>query len=265
MTVVKALTIAGSDSGGGAGIQADVKTFQELGSFGMSVVTAVTAQNTIGVHGVYPIPEEGIVEQIDAIGKDLPPNATKTGMLFSSNIIKAVSGRIREYNLSNIVVDPVMVAKGGAKLLQDDAVKSLKESLLPLATVVTPNIPEAEILTGLTINTVADQKEAAKRIVSMGAKSVVVKGGHGVGAKIIDLFYDGDQFVEHPSKRIETPHTHGTGCTFSAAITAELAQGKSMKEAVQVGKLFIQRGIEQTLGIGQGHGPTNHWAYKQSL
>ena len=264
MTVYKALTIAGSDSGGGAGIQADLKTFQELGVYGMSAVTAVTAQNTLGVHGVYPTSVEGVIEQINAIGDDLKPGALKTGMLFSKDIIEAVSDRIDEYEWTNLVIDSVMIAKGGAKLLQDDAVHALKEKLIPKATVVTPNIPETEALTDSKIETLEDRKHAAKSIIELGAKSVVVKGGHGKEKDVVDLFYDGSTFTELTSPRVDTKHTHGTGCTFSAAITAELAKGNSIREAVVIAKDFIRAAIENQLGIGGGHGPTNHWAYHQT-
>ncbi|MBR7554665.1 bifunctional hydroxymethylpyrimidine kinase/phosphomethylpyrimidine kinase [Allobacillus sp. GCM10007491] len=263
MIIAKALTIAGSDSGGGAGIQADLKTFQELDAYGMSIITAVTAQNTLGVHGVYPVPIEGIVEQIDAIGNDMGTNALKTGMLFSSEIIEAVSERIHHYQWDNVVIDPVMIAKGGAKLLQDEAVNALIDTLIPLSTVVTPNIPEAEMITNRKINTVEDRKKAAKDIVQMGATSVVMKGGHGSADDVVDLFFDGETFVEMTSPRIDTRHTHGTGCTFSAAITAELAKGVEIKQAVLTAKDFIRAAIETELGIGEGHGPTNHWAYKK--
>ncbi|MCA1055758.1 bifunctional hydroxymethylpyrimidine kinase/phosphomethylpyrimidine kinase [Rossellomorea aquimaris] len=263
MTVFKALTIAGSDSGGGAGIQADLKTFQELGAYGMSAITAVTAQNTLGVHGVYPVTTEGIVKQIDAIGEDLGTDALKTGMLFSSEVIEAVSERIRHYGWKNVVVDPVMIAKGGAKLLQDEAVRALIEKLVPLTAVITPNIPEAEVLTGKKIETLDERKEAAERLVDMGADSVVIKGGHAEDSEVVDLFYDGKAFEELISPRIDTRHTHGTGCTFSAAVTAQLAKGYSMKEAVVTGKAFIRAAIEDELGIGGGHGPTNHWAYQK--
>ncbi|TMU85118.1 bifunctional hydroxymethylpyrimidine kinase/phosphomethylpyrimidine kinase [Bacillus sp. BHET2] len=263
MTVHKALTIAGSDSGGGAGIQADLKTFQELGSYGMSVVTAVTAQNTLGVHGVYPVSIEGIVKQMDAIGQDLEPHALKTGMLHSGEVIIAVSERIHHYGWKNLVVDPVMIAKGGAKLLQDEAVIALKEQLIPLAAVITPNLPEAEVITGIKINTLDDRKDAAKILIEMGAKSVVIKGGHANDDQVIDLFYDGESFEEMISPRIDTRHTHGTGCTFSAAVAAQLANGVDTKEAVMSGKAFIRAAIENPLGIGNGHGPTNHWAYNK--
>lgn len=261
----KALTIAGSDSGGGAGIQADIKTFQELQVFGMSALTAVTAQNTLGVHGVYPLPAEAVKQQIQAIAEDMGTDAVKTGMLFSSEIIQAVAEKVKQYGLKNLVVDPVMIAKGGASLLQDEAVSALKECLIPLATVITPNIPEAEVLAGMTIHTLDDKKQAAKKLLSLGVKYVVIKGGHSENDnnEAIDLLYDGQQFTYFKSIRINTKNTHGTGCTFSAAIAAELAKGKSVKDAVQVAKDFIQAAIEEDLGIGNGHGPTNHWAYKR--
>jgi hydroxymethylpyrimidine/phosphomethylpyrimidine kinase len=263
LMVYKALTIAGSDSGGGAGIQADLKTFQELEVFGMSAITAVTAQNTLGVQGVYPLPLEAVAQQIDSVVVDLRPHAVKTGMLFSSSIIHLVASKIKEHQLQNIVVDPVMIAKGGAPLLQKEAIASLKSELLPLADVITPNIPEAEVLTGMEIRTIDDRKEAAKALHQLGVNYVVMKGGHGDGEQLVDLLYDGVRFYEWVSPRIETKHTHGTGCTFAAAITAQLAKGKTIYEAVDTAKQFIQAAIEDELGIGQGHGPTNHWAFRR--
>jgi hydroxymethylpyrimidine/phosphomethylpyrimidine kinase len=263
MSVVKALTIAGSDSGGGAGIQADLKTFQELDVFGMSAITAVTAQNTLGVQGVYPLPVEAIVQQLQSIADDLAPQAIKTGMLFSSELIEAVAGAIKSNKWTNVVIDPVMIAKGGASLLQQEAIQALKKSLIPLATVITPNIPEAEVLTELTIKTMDDRKEAAKILAAYGATTVVIKGGHGQEEEANDLIYDGHEFHVISSPRIQTQNTHGTGCTFSAAITAELAKGKKVVEAVKVAKKFIHMAIKHDLYIGSGHGPTNHWAYRK--
>jgi hydroxymethylpyrimidine/phosphomethylpyrimidine kinase len=260
MAVARALTIAGSDSGGGAGIQADLKTFTVLGVFGMSALTAITAQNTLGVHGIYNLPLEAIEKQIDAVWSDLGVDAVKTGMLSQVPIIETVARKIKEHGIPNLVVDPVMVAKGGARLLEQEAQTALIEHLLPLATVVTPNLPEAQVLTGMEIRTIADMKEAAKRIHAFGAKHVVVKGGHLAG-DAHDVLFDGNSFIEFSSKRHETPHTHGTGCTFSAAITAELAKGKTVQEAVATAKEFITCAIRDTLGLGHGHGPTNHWAY----
>lgn len=263
MSISKALTIAGSDSGGGAGIQADLKTFQELNVFGMSAITAVTAQNTLGVHGVFPLTADAVVQQIEAIGSDLGADAIKTGMLFNSEIIEAVSDQIKRFNWSRVIVDPVMIAKGGASLLQDEAVEALKNHLLPLALVVTPNIPEAEVLTGMKVNNLDDRQTAAKILHSYGVKNVVIKGGHADSEEqLVDLLFDGTEFSYFTSRRIDTKNTHGTGCTFAAAITAEVAKGKSIFDAVETAVDFIQEAIKEDIGLGLGHGPTNHWAYQ---
>ncbi|OMF74404.1 bifunctional hydroxymethylpyrimidine kinase/phosphomethylpyrimidine kinase [Paenibacillus glucanolyticus] len=359
--VPRALTIAGSDSGGGAGIQADLKTFQELGVYGMSAITAITVQNTLGVHGVYPLPPEAAAEQIKAVGSDLGVDALKTGMLFNAEIIRLVANQIHKFGWEKVVVDPVMIAKGGAELLQNEAVLAMKEHLLPLALVVTPNIPEAEVLAGMRIRTMEDRREAARRIHALGPKIVVIKGGHDEGGpdredrdheeariygisagadreenlekhleehleehsdkymkeilaehteehmekhievhldvvnhsydqartamhsekyshmnspifkavgndrdpQVIDLIYDGAAFTELSGKRVNTVQTHGTGCTFSAAIAAGLAQGMNAFDAIRSGRSFIQAAIEDGLNLGQGHGPTNHWAYQR--
>ncbi|PWK13077.1 bifunctional hydroxymethylpyrimidine kinase/phosphomethylpyrimidine kinase [Tumebacillus permanentifrigoris] len=260
-TIARALTIAGSDSGGGAGIQADLKTFTVLGAYGMSALTAITAQNTLGVHGIYNLPLEAIEQQIDAVATDLGIDAVKTGMLSQVPIIETVARKIKQHNIPNLVVDPVMVAKGGAKLLENDSQQAMIEWLLPLATVVTPNLPEAEVLTNREVKTIQDMKEAARRIHNFGAKYVVVKGGHLEGGDALDILFDGQTFEQFVSPRHETKHTHGTGCTFSAAITAELAKGTPIREAVAIAKEFITCAIRDTLGLGTGHGPTNHWAY----
>lgn len=261
----KALTIAGSDSGGGAGIQADLKTFQELEVYGMSALTAVTAQNTLGVHAVYPMTAEAVVKQIQAIGDDIGTDAVKTGMLFNAEIIEAVSENIRKYQWENLVVDPVMIAKGGASLLQSEAVTAMKQYLLPLAKVITPNIPEAEVLTGMSIGTYEQKQEVARKLHEFGVQNIVIKGGHDENqTESTDLLFDGRNFYTFTSKRIQTKNTHGTGCTFSAAITAQLAKGRTIFDAVQLGKNFIQAAIEEQLEIGQGHGPTNHWAFKRA-
>lgn len=260
-----ALTIAGSDSGGGAGIQADLKTFQELGVFGTSALTAVTAQNTLGVHGVYPIEAAGVTAQIQAVLDDFSVGAVKTGMLFSADIIEAVAVSLRNNGCPPLVIDPVMIAKGGASLLKDEAVTALKVHLLPLATLVTPNIPEAEVLADMAIQSSADYEEAAHRILGLGAKAVILKGGHSNDAQFAEDFFfgaDGYSFTIK-SERIATKDTHGTGCTFSAAITAFIAQGKSLQEAVREAKVFIQAAISDGLQLGGGHGPTNHWAYNR--
>lgn len=266
MSINRALTIAGSDSGGGAGIQADLKTFQELGVYGMTALTAVTAQNTIGVQDVFPLTAEMVQKQMESVGDDIGVHALKTGMLFNAEIITAVAETISRYNWAKVVVDPVMIAKGGASLLQQQAVSAMKTELLPLAMVVTPNIPEAEVLTGMEIKTEADKHEAAKKLFELGVKNVVIKGGHDENtSESIDLLYDGIDFTTFRNTRIQTKNTHGTGCTFSAAITAELAKGSSIHVAVSIAKNYIQAAIEHDLHIGSGHGPTNHWAYKQKL
>lgn len=263
MTVYRALTIAGSDSGGGAGIQADLKTFQELEVYGMSAITAVTAQNTLGVQGVYPVPVSGIEQQIDSIAADLQPDAVKLGMLFNEDTIRSVVKKIEAYHWDKVIIDPVMVAKGGASLLQNDAVKTVREVLLPHAFIVTPNIPEAEVLSGIEIKNIDDRKRAAIRMHESGAKNVLIKGGHESGDIVIDLLFNGREFQEFASTRINTRHTHGTGCTFSAAITAQIARKQSITDAVKTAKNFIHAAISHELAIGSGHGPTNHWAYKR--
>ncbi|MEF2967695.1 bifunctional hydroxymethylpyrimidine kinase/phosphomethylpyrimidine kinase [Paenibacillus sp. M1] len=278
--IPKALTVAGSDSGGGAGIQADLKTFQELGVFGMSAITAVTVQNTFGVGGVYPLPPEAAAEQIRAVGEDLGVDALKTGMLFDAGVIRAVAAEIRSFGWERVVVDPVMIAKGGAELLRREAVLALKQELLPLALIITPNIPEAEVLAGMSIRSMRDRREAARIIGAMGPKLVVIKGGHdaspGGGSYdggsaagteatevVVDLVYDGSGFTELAGRRINTVHTHGTGCTYSAALTAGLARGMAVQDAISLAREFIQAAIEEGLGLGRGQGPTNHWAYRR--
>lgn len=265
--ISKALTIAGSDSGGGAGIQADLKTFQELGVYGMSALTAITAQNTLGVHGVYPLDPEAVAAQLEAIGSDLPPDAVKTGMLFSSGIIRVVAAKVAQFGWQRqLVIDPVMVAKGGSQLLLQEAVEALINHLLPLSLAITPNLPEAEMLTGMKIQSRGDREQAARLLHAMGPKHVILKGGHGPeGDEAVDLLYDGREFKYLSSPRIETRHTHGTGCTFSAAVAAGLADGRPMPEAVGLAKDFIQAAIEDNLSIGAGQGPTNHFAYRNRM
>lgn len=263
MTFV-ALTIAGSDSGGGAGIQADLKTFQELGTFGTSALTAVTAQNTLGVHAVQPIETDIVIAQIEAVLHDFTVGAAKTGMLFSDEIIEAVADALSRHERIPLVIDPVMIAKGGASLLQETAIAALKERLIPAAALLTPNIPEAELLTGMTIVSMGDLEDAAKRLLRMGAGAVLLKGGHRKDtADAEDLFMsmDGECFLMR-SRRIQTKDTHGTGCTFAAAITAELAKGAPMRQAVVTAKQFIHAAIEDGLYLGNGHGPTNHAALR---
>ncbi|KYG32096.1 bifunctional hydroxymethylpyrimidine kinase/phosphomethylpyrimidine kinase [Alkalihalobacillus trypoxylicola] len=261
----KALTIAGSDSGGGAGIQADIKTFQELGVFGMSAITAITAQNTLGVHGVYPQSLDAIESQLDAVLSDIGADSVKTGMLFSAEIIQLVAKKMKEYSSQNIVVDPVMIAKGGSTLLQEEAIEALISDLLPLATVITPNLPEAKAILNWQdeISTTKQMEELAIALFELGPKYILVKGGHLSEGPAIDLLYDGTKMTTFHSERIPTKHTHGTGCTFAAAIAAELAKKKSIEESVQVAKDFITMAITHSLNIGKGIGPTDHSAYRQ--
>lgn len=256
--VCTAMTIAGSDSGGGAGIQADLKTFAALGVYGTSALTAITAQNTLGVTGVHEIPTEIIAAQIEAVLTDIGADAVKTGMLASSSIVEVVSRQLKSFRVTALVVDPVMVAKSGDSLLHQDAVEALRTLLVPLATVVTPNVPEAEVLTGVKIVSDDDMRRAAESIVGMGCGSVVVKGGHRDGPAT-DLFYDGDRFQEFTAPRIDTKNTHGTGCTFASAVAAGLAKGLPLLEAVAQAKEFVTGAIGRSFPIGQGHGPLNHF------
>ncbi|MFH1081033.1 MAG: bifunctional hydroxymethylpyrimidine kinase/phosphomethylpyrimidine kinase [Pseudomonadota bacterium] len=259
MRVKKVLTIAGSDSGGGAGIQADLKTITALGGFGMSVVTALTAQNTLGVTGIHEVPADFVAMQFDAVASDIGIDAAKTGMLASAEILRMVAAKVRQYGIEKLVVDPVMVAKGGARLIREDAREALVKELIPLACITTPNIPEAEVLSGMLIAGPKDMRTAAAIIHKLGARHVVVKGGHLSGAAI-DILYDGQYFHEFKAERIATVDTHGTGCTFSAAIATGLADGKSARDAVDAAKKYIQEAIRYAWRIGGGHGPTNHFA-----
>jgi len=255
----KALTIAGSDSGGGAGIQADLKTFAALGVYGTSVITAITAQNTVAVTAVHEIPTDVIAAQLDAVLSDIGTDAAKTGMLSSAAIIATVADGVRRHGITNLVVDPVMVAKSGDHLLRRDAVGALRELLLPLALVVTPNIPEAEVLADMTIATDEDRREAARRIAAYGPRYVIVKGGHAPGDPV-DYLYDGEQIIPIAAgPRIDTPNTHGTGCTFSSAITAGLAKGYDVERAVLAAKTFITAALRHSYRVGAGHSPVNHF------
>ena len=254
----RALTIAGSDSGGGAGIQADLKTFAALGVYGTSALTAVTAQNTLGVTGVQELSPDMVASQIDAVVSDIGADAVKTGMLSSSRIIQVVADKVKEHSLSNLVVDPVMVAKGGDPLLQEEAVDALRTLLVPLALVVTPNLPEASVLVGYSVETLEQARQAAGDIVAMGSRSVVVKGGH-LHGDAVDVYYDGREFRELSAPRIETTSTHGTGCTFASAIAAELAGGMGVEEAVAQAKEYVTEAIRRAIPIGGGHGPLNHF------
>lgn len=257
--VATAMTIAGSDSGAGAGIQADLKTFAALGVYGTSVITAVTAQNTESVLAIAEVPEEVIVHQIDGVIDDIGANAIKTGMLSSVSIVDVVSDRIDAWGIANVVVDPVMVAKSGDALLHPTAVRAVVKQLLPLALVVTPNLPEAEVLAKMHIHTDDDLERAAKIIAGMGPRYVVVKGGHRGGSEATDLVYDGKSFERLSAPWIETRNTHGTGCTFSAAITGYLAKGQTPPEAIRNAKRFLSDALIHSYVIGKGHSPVNHF------
>lgn len=253
-----ALTIAGSDSGGGAGIQADLKAFSALGVFGMSVITAITAQNTREVRGVQNIDLGMIQAQIEAVFDDIEVGAVKIGMLSSPDVVEVVAKTLKGYNPTYIVLDPVMISKAGHHLLEEDAISALKEKMIPLATMITPNIPEAEVLIGKKIVTEEEMKAACLDIHALGAKTVLLKGGH-LDGDPNDLFYDGESFHWFPEKRIETKNTHGTGCTLGSAITANLAKGHTLVEAVQLAKTYITKAIAHSLDIGKGHGPVHHF------
>jgi hydroxymethylpyrimidine/phosphomethylpyrimidine kinase len=254
-----ALTIAGSDSGGGAGIQADLKTFAAHGVYGTSAITALTAQNTVAVDGVHMVPDEFVTAQIEAIVSDIGCHAVKTGMLANSTIVEAVAAAVESLELPNLVVDPVMIAKSGDQLLDEEAVHAVRWTLLRLARVVTPNIPEAEVLANMTIATPADMKEAARRIAMLKPTAVVIKGGHLPGPDVIDVLLEGGEFREWVGPRIEGPNTHGTGCTFAAAIAAHLAKGAALSEAVPAAKSYVEGAMRHGVPLGRGHRPLNHF------
>ncbi|HAA03750.1 MAG TPA: bifunctional hydroxymethylpyrimidine kinase/phosphomethylpyrimidine kinase [Syntrophobacteraceae bacterium] len=264
MSIPRVLTIAGSDSGGGAGIQADLKTFAALGVYGMSAITAITAQNTVGVEAVGEIEPALVSRQIHAVTRDIGVDAVKCGMLVNAAIIHQVALDLVALDMPRVVVDPVMVAKSGDRLLRDDAIDALMTELLPLAMVVTPNLQEAAALTGREITNPQQMKDAAKQIKRFGPRYVVVKGGH-LPDSPMDILYDGQQFVEYPGERFATPHTHGTGCTFSSAIAAGLARGLKVEEAVLQAKDFVAGAIQQGLALGRGHGPLHHFYRLYSL
>lgn len=261
------LTIAGSDSGGGAGIQADIKTFQERDVFGMSVLTAITAQNTQGVQDVHAIPLEKVQAQLDSIFVDFDVAAIKTGMLVNGEYMKLIAQELKKHTEIPLIIDPVMIAKGGHPLMEESAVEIMKNELLPLAEVITPNIPEAEALTDLEIKNQSDMEKAAKKLQDLGSKHVIIKGGHALEDNEASdlLVLDTGEVVWLSAERVDTKDTHGTGCTYSACITAEIAKGQPVKEAVQIGKDFIHAAISYGIGVGNGHGPTNHWAYRQEV
>ncbi len=255
----RVLIVAGSDSGGGAGIQADTKAVMALGGYAATAITALTAQNTLGVHGVMPVPPDFVRLQMSVVLDDIGADAIKTGMLGSAEVVQAVAATLRQQAAGvPLVVDPVMVAKGGARLLDDAAVRAMRQDLLPLATLVTPNVPEAEALTGLTIHDYATARHAAQALLDLGAPAVLLKGGHLSGAVVQDLLATsaGIEVIETP--RIDTRHTHGTGCTLASAIATGLAQGMSLSEAVRRGTAYVHAAIVAAPGFGAGHGPLGH-------
>ncbi|MGH7458047.1 MAG: bifunctional hydroxymethylpyrimidine kinase/phosphomethylpyrimidine kinase [Longimicrobiaceae bacterium] len=253
-----ALTIAGSDSGGGAGIQADLKTFHAFGVFGTSAITAITAQNTLGVHGIHAVPVGMVRSQIRAVAEDLHPAACKTGMLATAELVRAVADAVRAFELSNFVLDPVMVASSGDRLLDREAEQTMVEALLPLARVITPNLDEASILAGLPVDDTDTMRRAAAALVERGAAAALVKGGHLVGAEVVDTLFDGAEWHEWRRPRIDTRNTHGTGCTLSAGIAAGLAHGRSLHTAVEDALDFVRRAMQRPPDLGSGHGPLNH-------
>jgi hydroxymethylpyrimidine/phosphomethylpyrimidine kinase len=254
-----ALTIAGSDSGGGAGIQADLKTFAAHGVYGTSAITAITAQNTVGVTAVETLSADFVTAQIEVVAGDMAIDVVKTGMLATSAIVEAVAATIEALDLPSVVVDPVMIAKSGDRLIDNEAVAALRSELLPRARVITPNVPEAEVLSGIRVDSLDAAREAARRIKALGPAAVVLKGGHLPGDEAIDLLYDGRTFEEFRAPRIDTRHTHGTGCTFASAIAAQLALGHPLVRAVHLAKDYITGAIRHGLAIGRGQGPVDHF------
>jgi hydroxymethylpyrimidine/phosphomethylpyrimidine kinase len=266
-----ALTIAGSDSSGGAGIQADLKTFAAFGLYGASAITAITAQSTKGIEATLALPADMVTAQIEAVAGDLTLHATKVGMLANAAIVEAVAAAIAELDLPLVVVDPVLVSSSGERLLDEDGVRALCTELFPLARVVTPNVPEAEALSGRIIHSLDDAYEAAKRIQGMGATAVIITGGHrfdemrgaecgvrGGPSEVVDLVFDGGAFFEMRVPRVDSVHTHGTGCTFAAAIAARLALGHSLRDAVYGAKEYLTAALRGAYAIGRGHGPVDH-------
>lgn len=257
-TPPRLLTIAGSDSGGGAGIQADLKTFSALGGYGMSVVTAITAQNTVQVTAVHEVPPEVVAAQIDAVFEDIGVDAVKVGMLASAPLIATVADRLRRWAGPPVVLDPVMVAKSGDPLLADSAVGALSAELLPLATLLTPNLPEARRLSGLPVETPAEREAAARRLAGAGP-AVLIKGGHGEGPEVVDLLLENDRWHRFSHRRLSTSSTHGTGCTLSSAIAAGLGAGLDLARAVGEATAYLHGAIAAAFPLGAGHGPVNHF------
>jgi hydroxymethylpyrimidine/phosphomethylpyrimidine kinase len=255
----RALTIAGSDSGGGAGIQADLKTFAAHGVYGTSAITAVTAQNTLGVTAIHTLPADMVVAQIEAVVSDIGTDAVKTGMLATAAIVEAVAAVIAELDLPRVVIDPVMVAKGGSRLVDDEAIDTIRTELLPKAMVITPNADEASALLNDEVRTMDQARAAVRRLKELGPGAVILKGGHLEGSLAVDLLFDGVRLVELRAPRIETASTHGTGCTFASAIAANLALGQDLKTAAEHAKRYVTEAIRHAPGIGQGHGPLRHF------
>lgn len=254
-----ALTIAGSDSGGGAGIQADLKTFAAHGVYGTSAVTAVTAQNTMGVSAVEALSADLVTAQIEAVMSDIGTHAAKTGMLANAAIVEAVAAAAEDLEIPWLVVDPVLIAKSGDRLVDDEGLGAMKSELLRRAFLVTPNVPEAEALTGLVIRTEKDRLEAARRILALGPTAVIIKGGHAATSDIVDLLYDGHRFTEFRTERVLSRNTHGTGCTFAAALTAHLALGRALADAIPLAQTYVAGAIRGAPDLGRGHGPMNHF------
>jgi len=255
----RALTIAGSDSGAGAGIQADLKTFAAHGVYGTCALTAVTAQNTLGVVCWHALEADLVTAQIEAVVSDIGTDAVKVGMLANAAVAEAVAAAIRALDLPQVVVDPVMIAKGGGRLVSDEGIATIRSELLPLAHVVTPNIPEAEALTGMSIRSLTDMRDAATRILRLGPRVVLVKGGHADGPDSIDVCATAAASFEIRAPRIDTPHTHGTGCTLSSAIAANLALGLPDREAIELAREYLDGALRHAPGLGRGHGPLNHF------
>ncbi len=260
MTPARILTVAGSDSGGGAGIEADIKTIERLGGYAMAAVTSVTAQNTVGVQGIWPLPPEAIEAQIRSCREDIGIDAAKCGMLGGTAAVEAAAAGLAAVPGLLLVVDPVMRAKGGDRLLAPEAEQALRRLILPLATLVTPNLPEAAALVGYEVKSARERERAAQELVELGAGAALIKGGHGDGDELEDLLYDGSRFYRFRARRIATRHTHGTGCTLSAAIATGLGQGLDLPAAVARGTAFVQTAIRLAPGLGGGHGPLDHHA-----
>jgi len=260
----RALTIAGSDSGGGAGIQADLKVFTAFGVYGMSVVTAITAQNTVRISGIHGLPAQFVRLQLEAVLEDIGSDGIKTGMLLNADIVETVADSVRQYAVPFWVIDPVMVSKGGDRLLDERAVQILVKKCIPLCSLVTPNIPEAEVLAGIRIDTENDIFRAAKKIHRLGAGAVLIKGGHRPG-NATDILFDGKEFTRFVSEMIPTKNTHGTGCTYSAAILANLILGRPLEAAVRISKAYVTEAIRQAFPIGKGYGPLNHFIRPESV